>query len=144
MILAVMLAFCGRLGAQTYDYLTFQTSDGALHSIKTSGLVITFSDGQMKATAGSENLSLSLTELTKMYFSDTNGVDMAEMTGRATVREHLPRQEMSWTVRMRFMENTSVFLFFYDMQMPRMVGKCSCAADLCLLCPNHSGKLIII
>ena len=81
MILAVMLAFCGRLGAQTYDYLTFQTSDGALHSIKTSGLVITFSDGQMKATAGSENLSLSLTELTKMYFSDTNGVDMAEMTG---------------------------------------------------------------
>ena len=69
MILAVMLAFCGRLGAQTYDYLTFQTSDGALHSIKTSGLVITFSDGQMKATAGSENLSLSLTELTKMYFS---------------------------------------------------------------------------
>ena len=81
MILAVMLAFCGRLGAQTYDYLTFQTSDGALHSIKASGLVITFSDGQMKATAGSESLSLSLTELTKMYFSDTNGIDMAEIAG---------------------------------------------------------------
>ena len=81
MILAVMLAFCGRLGAQTYDYLTFQTSDGALHSIKASELVITFSDGQMKATAGSESLSLSLNELTKMYFSDTNGIDMAEISG---------------------------------------------------------------
>ena len=81
MILAVMLVFCGRLGAQTYDSLTFQTSDGALHSIKASELVITFSDGQMKATAGSESLSLSLTELTKMYFSDTNGIDMAEISG---------------------------------------------------------------
>ena len=27
---------------------------------------------------------------------------MAEMTGRATVMEHLPRQEMSWMVSMRF------------------------------------------
>lgn len=80
-ILAVMMTCFSHLHAQAYDYLTFQTSDGNLYSIKASGLVINFADGEMKAVSGSESLKLRLTELTRMYFSDTNGVDLAEIEG---------------------------------------------------------------
>jgi len=74
MIFALLMAVCFRLNAQSYDYLTFQTADGSVYSMTASGLTITFSDGQMKAQVGSETLSLTLSDLTKMYFSETNGI----------------------------------------------------------------------
>ncbi len=76
MVFAALMVWGGMLHAQTYDYLTFQTTNGALHSVKAAGLVISFADGQMNAQAGSETLTLSLSDLTRMYFSDTDGVDM--------------------------------------------------------------------
>ena len=36
---------------------------------------------------------------------------MAEIMGRATVKEHLPRQEISWMLTMRFINGTSFACF---------------------------------
>ena len=40
-----------------------------------------------------------------------HSIPMAEIMGRATVREHLPRQEMSCTLTIRFIVSTSFASF---------------------------------
>jgi hypothetical protein len=58
--------------AGDYDYLTIESSDGSKTSLTAVGLTITFSDGKLVATNGSESATLSLSALSKMRFADTN------------------------------------------------------------------------
>lgn len=64
-----MMSFLG-IKAQTYDFLTFQSTTGE-KSVKAIGTVITFEDGIMKVKNLEEEYSLSLSQLQKIYFSDT-------------------------------------------------------------------------
>lgn len=56
----------------TYPYLTFQQTDGTLTSMTTSSLTMTFADGKLIATNGSESKEITVANLTSMFFSETN------------------------------------------------------------------------
>lgn len=71
-ILMTMFALWGVLqGAwcNDYLYLTFQNADGATKSLSVESLSITFGDGKLMATNVDGEEVLSLTDLSKMYFS---------------------------------------------------------------------------
>lgn len=68
--------------ADTYPYLTFQTSDGATVSMATTALSITFSGGKLVATDGTLTKELTVAELSSMYFStsDVTGIKEVAIT----------------------------------------------------------------
>lgn len=76
-ILTMALAAISAVGtyADNYSYLTFEGLDGAQLSIGVDNLKITFSDGRLLASNGSESATLSVATLYKMFFSGTTGVD---------------------------------------------------------------------
>lgn len=57
--------------ADTYPYLTFLQTDGTSISVSASSLSITFSNGKLIATNGTESKELTITNLSSMYFSET-------------------------------------------------------------------------
>lgn len=64
--------------AQSYSYLTFRQADGTETSLKTAGLKLTFADGNLVATNGSETATFALSTMAKMYFStNTSAIDQA-------------------------------------------------------------------
>ena len=73
----VMMAACINIMADDFTYLTVENSDGTTTSMTASGLTITFADGQLKASNGSETWALPLSSLSKMYFSNTDGISEA-------------------------------------------------------------------
>lgn len=55
--------------ADNYSYLAFQTADGSTRSIGVESLEMTFSDGKLIASNGTESLEISVADLTRMFFS---------------------------------------------------------------------------
>lgn len=66
--------------ADDYPYLTFLNTNGTEQSVVATGLIITFSDGQMIATDnGGKVTTISLSDLNKMYFSSgTSAIENTE------------------------------------------------------------------
>ena len=71
--IAATLAFAANAQAQKADYLTFQTTDGTEKSITASGLKITFKNGMLTASNGTDTQTFSLPLLSRMFFSATDG-----------------------------------------------------------------------
>jgi len=83
--IVLLLMMMGTLGvhADSYTYLTFETTDGAKVSVEASSLTITISGTTL--TAGSQSFTLS--NLSKMYFSnsdETTGIDRID-NGELTI-----------------------------------------------------------
>lgn len=76
LLLLVMMMGCLTMHAEDYAYLTFETTDGTKVSVPASELEIEISETTLKAGTQSFNLS----NLSRMYFSDSN-----ETTGIASV-----------------------------------------------------------
>ena len=57
------------------DYLTIAQNNGTLQSFKALGLKIVFADGNMKITQDNTTTTLSIADLSKMYFSATSGIE---------------------------------------------------------------------
>lgn len=55
--------------ADNYSYLAFQTADGSTRNIGVESLEMTFSDGKLIASNGTESLEISVADLTRMFFS---------------------------------------------------------------------------
>lgn len=73
--------------AEGYDYLLVQKTDGSTLPFTASGLSITFENGNMILKESGNSTSLSLTDLSKMFFSATSepsGIDM--MTESTTLK----------------------------------------------------------
>lgn len=69
----ILLSFMALMGvltaqAESYSYLTFETTDGAKVSVSTTGLSLSISGTML--TAGSQTFTLS--NLNRMYFSTTD------------------------------------------------------------------------
>ena len=79
-ILMLLTMLVGMLTAQAedYTYLTFETTDGAKASVSVEGLTLSISGTTL--TTGSQ--SFTLTNLSKMYFSNT---DETSTTGIETI-----------------------------------------------------------
>ena len=76
LIALMVLAGTLTVQADSYSYLTFETTDGAKTSVAVSSLTLTISGTTL--TAGSQSFNLS--NLSKMYFSTGN-----ETTGVQTI-----------------------------------------------------------
>ncbi len=68
--------------ADDYGFFIFQKTDGTLVSLASESLSMIFSDGKLVVTNGTESCTLSLSELSKMFFSaaDATGIDSAQTT----------------------------------------------------------------
>jgi hypothetical protein len=84
-IVFIMMALVGALTVQAeeYAYLTFETTDGAKASVDVSSLTLTISGNTL--TAGSQTFTLS--NLSKMYFTNTNETTAIEEITAATLDE---------------------------------------------------------
>jgi len=67
--LVAILAMALPIWADDYDQLTFEKTTGSRTSIKSVGTVITFEGNTLTAVNGSEQATLAVDELLKMYFS---------------------------------------------------------------------------
>ena len=81
--LAIVAALLMALSMQAYDYpyLSFQTSEGTVQSVSVNELIITFSNGQLVITNADGSQTISLTDLSYMFFSketNTTGVTRIE------------------------------------------------------------------
>ncbi|MGI6231760.1 MAG: hypothetical protein ACOYJF_02790 [Prevotella sp.] len=62
--------------ADDYSYLNVKSADGTVTSLSVTNLKITFSNGKLVATNDSGTTSLTLSDLSQMYFSNTStGID---------------------------------------------------------------------
>ena len=78
---SLLSLLASNLIAADYDYMVFTLKDGTTQSIPSMGLVLSFEDGNMKATNGSQTITIPLTSLDKMAFSDdTTGIETIENT----------------------------------------------------------------
>ena len=84
-IVFILMAMVGALSVQAeeYAYLTFETTDGEKASVPVSSLTLTVSGNTL--TAGSQTFTLS--NLSKMYFSNTNETTAIEEITTATLDE---------------------------------------------------------
>ena len=84
-IVFILMALVGALSVQAeeYAYLTFETTDGEKASVPVSSLTLTVSGNTL--TAGSQTFTLS--NLSKMYFSNTNETTAIEEITTATLDE---------------------------------------------------------
>lgn len=69
----IAMILAGTLSAQAadYQYLTIEKTDGTATSLTAVGLNITYSDTQLTATNGTEAATFTLSEVNRMYFSNT-------------------------------------------------------------------------
>ncbi len=70
-IIALMLLVVAKGFADDYGYLTVQKQDGTEQSFVATGLKLTFSSGKMIAEQNGSSTTLTLSELSKMFFSKT-------------------------------------------------------------------------
>lgn len=75
-ILSMLMLLGVGVRAADYGYLVFTLSDGTTKNITSTGVNITFADGKLTATAGTETVAVELASLTKMEFSNdgTTGI----------------------------------------------------------------------
>lgn len=79
-MVALLAMFAIGVSAQTYSFLTVETSDGAQRSFATDQIYITFSDDnnmviRTSATTSTESVSFPLANLNRMFFSEaTTGI----------------------------------------------------------------------
>lgn len=66
-----MLLVVAKGFADDYGYLTVQKQDGTEQSFVATGLKLTFSGGKMIAEQNGSSTTLTLSELSKMFFSKT-------------------------------------------------------------------------
>jgi hypothetical protein len=69
-LLTLCIIFSTISFAQSYSYLTFATAKGE-QSMKSEGMVITFSDGKLIAKNAEETVEFDIADLSKFFFSET-------------------------------------------------------------------------
>ena len=67
--IVTLLAAGAVANASDYDYLTFETTSGAVQSVAVESLVMTFEDGRLVARNGETEVSFAVADLSMMYFT---------------------------------------------------------------------------
>lgn len=84
--LAVLLSFA-IAQADSYSYLVFQTTDGTTTAVNVSNMSITISGTTLTATNSSSTYTFTLSNLSKMYFSNTSTTSLSQVTEADTSGE---------------------------------------------------------
>lgn len=81
--LYIIFILCAAFGltvqAGDYTYLAFRSNDGTEISLSVSNLKITFSNGQLVAVNSETNQTFSLSDLYKMYFTNSAITNIEEV-----------------------------------------------------------------
>ncbi len=84
LFLSLMLMTGMTASAYDYPYLAFETTSGTVQTVSVESLSITISDGNLVVTNGSGTVTFTLSDLSKMYFSDeeqeASGIQEVETT----------------------------------------------------------------
>lgn len=72
------MAFALSVQAADYDYLAFRSNDGTVACLSVSNLKITFSNGLLVAVNSETNQTFSLSDLNKMYFTNSTVTNIVE------------------------------------------------------------------
>lgn len=78
LIITVLLAALS-VQARVYPYLSFQKSDGTVWSVGVESLQMTFENGMLHVTTGSETHDLEVKDLSRMFFSETSVTGMEKL-----------------------------------------------------------------
>lgn len=89
-ILSILALLTTTLRAADYQYLVFTLTDGTTQSITATNLTLTFANGTLTATSGTSTLSLPLTNLSKMEFSNDGST-----TGISTLKADVKLDEQT-------------------------------------------------
>lgn len=79
-ILSLLMLLTIGSQAADYNYMVFTLSDNTTKSITATDLSISFTGGNLVATSGNSTVTIPLTQLSKMEFSNdgTTGIDSIE------------------------------------------------------------------
>jgi hypothetical protein len=80
---SLLLILTAAAQAADYEYLTIEKNDGTTQSLTAIGLKLTYGSSTITATNGSEQATFALSDLKRMYFSNTKGttaIDTVEAT----------------------------------------------------------------
>ena len=66
--------------ADTYPYLSFQKADGTVVSMDAESLTMTFSDGKLVVSNGSDAQTFTVAELSAMYFSAADATAIKDVS----------------------------------------------------------------
>ena len=77
LLLTLLTSMTASMWAEESGYLVFTLNDGTTKSITTKGLKLTFANGNLTATNSTDNLTIVLASLQKMFFSDEGTTEIA-------------------------------------------------------------------
>ena len=80
LLTALLMASTTTASSATYEYMVFETSDGTLKSMTANGLKLVYKDGTLTATNGTDSQTFTLSQLNRMFFSDTKQGDATAIT----------------------------------------------------------------
>ena len=77
-LITTILAGTMTAQAADYQYLTIEKNDGTATSLTAIGLTLNYSNGTLTATNGTEQATIALTDLKRMYFTNTQSTTAIE------------------------------------------------------------------
>lgn len=79
LIISTLLGWATATQADTYSYLTFQKADSSCVAVAVESLSMTFANGKLIATNGTDTYELSVADLSRMFFSSTTPTGIADL-----------------------------------------------------------------
>lgn len=76
---ALLSIVSAKVMADNFPFLTFEQTNGTLTTIASTGVTITFNNGNLVATQDGKTTTIALADLNKMYFAETSAVRNLEV-----------------------------------------------------------------
>ncbi len=83
-ILSVLAAISSQLLDEEFGYMVFTLNDGSVQSIAANGLNMSFTGGNLTAKNGTSTLTIPLTDLKSMVFSNDEVSGIGQMDSKTT------------------------------------------------------------
>lgn len=83
-ILSLLAAISGQLLAEEYGYMVFTLNDGSTQSIAAKELSMSFTGGNLTAKSGTSTLTIPLTDLKSMIFSNDEASGIGQVDSKTT------------------------------------------------------------
>lgn len=87
LLTTLLLAGTMTAGAATYDYMVFETSDGTQTTMTANGLKLVYKDGTLTVSNGEASKTFTVSNLSRMFFSNTKQGDDATAISVATATD---------------------------------------------------------
>ena len=83
-ILSLLAAISGQILAEEYGFMVFTLNDGSTQSIPAKELSMSFTGGNLTAKSGTSTLTIPLTDLKSMVFSNDEASGIGQVDSKTT------------------------------------------------------------